>query len=489
MAATLIMAKVKTLSVRGILAVLSMFLVYKFKSTRQFVSLSLAQKFAKKAFWDRQRIYTDFMINDKSFSALEKAQWTPYFKRPLYRDYAFSCLPNTILKLLTGTGENTLAVDTVCGHWDKFNCAILFLIDGFGWEFFEGFASKYPFLSRFKHEGAASKISAQFPSTTAAQVTSINTGLEVGETGIYEWFYYEPIADRMIAPLLFSHAGDHESGTLLKEGLTPEKLFPFETIYQKLSKKKVRSIVMQQESIAHSPYSQAMLSGADIFPYSHFSDALDRLVSLCSHPLKDPTYIFVYFGDIDAMGHRHGITSPQFADSIDDCWTMIENRFWQKLSSCPNRIATMFTSDHGMTPVSPQTTVLLNKVCPQLAQMIKKNRNGLPLVPAGSCRDFFLHLEKEYLGEAQGLLKEKLKGVADVVFTDELLSSGFFGAKTPSKRLKDRIGNLLILPYPKESVFWWFEKHRLEQHFYAAHGGLTADEMESIFLFTKLERI
>jgi len=426
------------------------------------------------------------MINAKSLSVLKKAQWTSCFKRPLYRDYAFSCIPNTITKLLTGTGKDTLAEDAVCGSWERFDCVILFLIDGFGWKFFEGFASKYPFLNRFTKEGAASKISAEFPSTTAAHITSINTGKKVSETGIYEWFYYEPIADRMIAPLLFSNAGDHESGTLLKEGFTGEQIFPFETIYQKLSKKKVRSLVMQQEGIAHSPYSKAMFAGADLFAYAHFPDALDRLVSLCKSPFKDPTYIFVYFGDIDAMGHRHGITSPQFADSIEFCWTMIENRFWQKLSSCPNRIATMFTADHGMTPVNPKTTILLNQICPQLSQMVKRNRKGLPLVPAGSCRDFFLHIEKKDLAEAQGLLQDKLKGIADVVFTEELLKEGFFGAKTPSKRLKDRIGNLVVLPYPNESVFWWFEKHRFEQHFYAAHGGLTPDEMESIFLFAKL---
>lgn len=416
---------------------------------------------------------------------MKKAQWTTHFKRPLYRDYAFSCIPNTIAKLLTGSGKKTLAEDAICGRWEQFNCVILFLIDGFGWEFFEGFASKYPFLSRFSKEGVASKISAEFPSTTAVHVTSINTGKQVTQTGIYEWFYYEPITDRMIAPLLFSYAGDHESGTLLKEGFTAQQIFPFETFYQKLSKKRVQSIVMQQESIAHSPYSKAMFAGANILPYAHFADALDRLVSLCKTPFKDPTYIFVYFGDIDSMGHRHGITSPQFADSVDYCWTMIENRFWQKLSPSQNKIAALFTSDHGMTPVDPKTTILLNQICPQLAKMVKKNRTGMPLVPAGSCRDFFLHIEKESLSEAQDLLQDKLKGVADVVPTAQLLKEGFFGETAPLKRLKDRIGNLLVLPYPNESVFWWFEKHRLEQHFYAAHGGLTPDEMESIFLYTQ----
>ncbi len=74
-------------------------------------------------------------------------------------------------------------------------------------------------------------------------MTSINTGKEVGETGIYEWFYYEPICDRMIAPLLFSTAGDHESNTLLKEGFSAKEIFPFDTVYQKLAKNNVRSIV------------------------------------------------------------------------------------------------------------------------------------------------------------------------------------------------------------------------------------------------------
>ncbi len=118
--------------------------------------------------------------------------------------------------------------------------------------------------------------------------------------------------------------------------------------------------------------------------------------------------------------------------------------------------------------------------------MVKKNRNGLPLVPAGSCRDFFLHIEEEKLGEAQGLIQEALKGVADVVPVRTLLDGGFFGKKAAGKRLKDRIGNLVVLPWRGEGVFWWFEKHRLEQHFYAAHGGLTPAEMESIFLFTEI---
>jgi predicted AlkP superfamily pyrophosphatase or phosphodiesterase len=421
------------------------------------------------------------MINSKSLSALKKAQWTSHFNRPLYDSYSFSLIPATISNLLTGKKEKALPPDVT--ETGKFDAVVLFLIDGFGWKFFEKFQSQYPFLNRFEKSGIASKISSMFPSTTAAHITSINTGLEVAETGIYEWFYYEPIVDQMIAPLLFSYAGDHEGGKLLKNGYKPEEIFPFETIYQRLAKQGVKSIALQQAAIAHSPYSKTLLAGAEILPFNHFTEALEALALGCQTPFEAPTYFFVYLGDIDAMGHRHGIDSPEFSKAVDFCWTSIENRFWKEIQNAPNRIAVMCTADHGMCPVDPKTTVLLNKICPELSQMVKRNKLGQPLVPAGSCRDFFLHIEEDQLQEAHALLTKHLQGIADVFLTQELLPQHFFGSAPVSKRLKDRIGNLVVLPYLGESVFWKFEKHHLEQHFYAAHGGLTPDEMESILLF------
>ena len=79
------------------------------------------------------------MINEQSLSAMKKAQWTSHFKRPLYDTYAFSCIPSTVSKLLTGKGPNTLSVDAVGGRWEKYDCVIVFVIDAFGWEFFEAF--------------------------------------------------------------------------------------------------------------------------------------------------------------------------------------------------------------------------------------------------------------------------------------------------------------------------------------------------------------
>jgi hypothetical protein len=39
------------------------------------------------------------------------------------------------------------------------------------------------------------------------------------------------------------------------------------------------------------------------------------------------------------------------------------------------------------------------------------------------------------------------------------------------------VGNLVVLAYRHESV-WWYEKGKFEQHYYGHHGGLTPQEME-----------
>lgn len=422
------------------------------------------------------------MRNERSVKRVNQAKFSQKFTFPLYDSYCFARIPDTIEHLLTGQSEHPLAVDAVGDRWDQYDMVILFLIDGFGWEFFEKYALTYPFLSRFLQEGVATKITSQFPSTTAAHVTTINTGQEVGQSGVYEWFYYEPLVGQMITPLLYSYAGDHRPNTLEKSGVPPEKLYPTQTLYQKLKAKGVASYVIQQEAIAHSPYSQVMFNGATSLPYFSWKEGLEKLTSLCQKPLSGPTYVYLYFGDIDAMGHRQGVYSSAFADAVDSCWKLVEEHFWKKIQGTDKRIACLVTADHGMVAVDPAKTLYLNQLLPSIASDFEKGIQQKPLVPAGSCRDFFLHIENTRLNSVLQKLRTCLNGIAEVYLTEELTEKGFFGLKKPSGRFLERVGNLVILPYKGESV-WWYEKHRFEQHFYGAHGGLTPEEMHSIFLF------
>jgi hypothetical protein len=90
----------------------------------------------------------------------------------------------------------------------------------------------------------------------------------------------------------------------------------------------------------------------------------------------------------------------------------------------------------------------------------------------------FLYIKDDLLDEAQSFLATRLEGRADVVKTESLIHEGFFGPEI-SSRFRERVGNLVILPYEYESV-WWYEKEKFEMKFRGHHGGLTPQEMETI---------
>lgn len=420
------------------------------------------------------------MINTASLNTVDAASFDKGFCRPLYDSYCFSRIPGTILKLFKANGLPSLPADTITTG--KHNIVVLFLIDAFGWRFFEKYKEKYPFLKRFVQEGIVSKITSQFPSTTTAHVSCLNTGLEVGQSGVYEWFYYEPHVDRVIAPFLFSFAGDKEGNTLLKAGISPQELFPKEllphgTIYDRLKKNKISSWAFQHANIVESPCSEVMFTGAHNVPYLDIQLGLTQLVETIN--ASSEGFFYFYFGDIDATAHRHGVNSKEVEDVIHGCLTNLEELFWKKLNK---KATVIMTADHGMTDIDPKTTIYINKEIPGIEKYIKKNRAGKLIVPAGSCRDFFLHLEESTIDEAEALLRKHLSKSMAIYRTEELIRRGFFGQNPPSAAFLSRVGNLVLLPYGNNSI-WWYEKGRFEQRFHAMHGGLTREEMESIFLF------
>src|SRR5207247_4411338 len=175
------------------------------------------------------------MLNTASVNAVNGSQFSQRFVKPLYDSYCFSNIPQTIEFLLTGEGESGLPLDVLGNLPRKYDKVILFFVDAFGWRFFERYAEKHEFLKTMLNGGVVSKMTSQFPSTTAAHVTCVHTGLNVGQSGVYEWHYYEPLVDEIISPLLFSYARDRfTKDTLKSTGLSAEVFFPRQTFYKRL---------------------------------------------------------------------------------------------------------------------------------------------------------------------------------------------------------------------------------------------------------------
>ncbi len=384
------------------------------------------------------------------------------FIKPRYDSGGFAGIPNRIKEAFAS---------------GKYDAVVLFFVDAFGWRFFEKFQDE-TFIRRIAKHGKIEKLTSQFPSTTAAHLTTMHTGLTVGQSGVYEWFYYEPLLDRVIAPLLFSFAGARERDTLKSTGVDPAAVYPKGTFYPDLKNMGVESFNFGIRDYMPSTFSNTVMQGSETQGFKTLSEAFVNLGRLLEKQ-SQPTYIQLYFDKIDALAHEYGPGAPQTEAEIETFLLMMEHYFVRTFMG-KKRILFLMTADHGMSEVDPKTTTYLN-TDPRFAvfeRFVKKNRAGRLLIPAGSPRDMFLYIKDEMLDEAKAFLEKRLEGKADVVKTEALISDGYFGAEI-SQRFRDRVGNLVLLSYPTESV-WWYEKDKYEQNFYGHHGGLTPQEMETI---------
>jgi len=422
------------------------------------------------------------MINAASRAAVDGATWRGPLIRPLYESYCFSNLPSAIARRLTGKGDSKLPADTLAGLPERCDTVILFFIDAFGWRFFQRYRERYPFLRHFVDNGVVSTLTSMFPSTTAAHVTAIHTGATPGQSGVYEWYQYEPALDATIMPLPFCLAADKVRDTLPAHGFTADKLFPPANLHQRLAASGVDTFVMHPNELSRGATGKALYAAAHTVDYKTLPEAMVRLGEMLGRQ-RGPAYYFLYSSDIDTLAHGYGPESDVVDAQADQFLITLERNFERLLGKRKDAIF-ILTADHGQVEVNPKTCVYINEKLPAARQWLRTHASGETIWPSGSARDTFWHVRPEALDEATAAFRGLLQDKAFVVPTSELIDEGFFGPSV-SQAFLTRVGNLTVLPLAGESV-WWRVPGRLEQRFFGHHGGLTRQEMEIPMLACQL---
>lgn len=382
--------------------------------------------------------------------------------RPERGTRCFDQLPATVERLLTGANEGPALEEPLLG--ERFARVVLVYFDAFGWTFLERCAA-HPLFDRARSNGLVTQLTAQFPSTTTAQVTTIHSGLPVADHGLYEWHVYEPSLDRLITPLLFSFAGDGERGTLAGR-LEPDDVFPTESVHARLAASGIGSTVLLPAAIARSAPNTALLRDADVLPFSSPEHAFAAATAALE---QGAGQAHVYLDEVDSLMHAVGPDDPLVDAGIRIVLDALAG------AAFPEGTLVLLTADHGMSPVDPARTVYVNELWPELAARLETGADGKPLAPAGSCRDLFLHAREGSADEVVAELGERLDGVADVVPVVDLVAEGVFSE--PGPRLRARLANVAVLPRYGEAVYW-HEPGRFVQRLHGQHGGLSPQEME-----------
>src|SRR4051812_6355693 len=184
------------------------------------------------------------MLNDRSRAAVDASTFGDHFRKPLYQSYNFARIPYSLPWLFTGNGSTGLPADVFGSFAPPFDHVVLCFIDAFGWQHVEKTLDHSRFLRHAVAHGVLSKMTSMFPSTTAAHVATIHTGLTPSQSGTYAWQHYDPTVGTIIEPLPFAYL-DQPRESLRVSGVDPAAIFPGPSIYGELGELGVRSIVMQ----------------------------------------------------------------------------------------------------------------------------------------------------------------------------------------------------------------------------------------------------
>ncbi|MBN2252149.1 MAG: alkaline phosphatase family protein [Kosmotogaceae bacterium] len=408
------------------------------------------------------------------------------FITPDYDEYCFSNIPSTVLSHFgIDSKRPTLPEKLVGKELEGSEKVVQVIIDGFGYTQWMEHAKKHSLLKRFLSKGEFNPITSIFPSTTAAAITTINTGLTPQEHGLPEWNVYMDEIDLIINTLPFHALGDMFPDSLLEEGADPSMLYKGKTIYQTLKKKgKVDSFVFLSEKYSHSAYSDIIFKGAKRAPYYKYSD----LVNDVRRRLEEhdgPAYYYVYIGDLDTISHEMGPHSDEYESELSNISHMITKELVGKLKKGTAKETSMIvTADHGQIGVNPEDTIYLNRY-KKLIRNLRKSGRMKSVWPSGSPRDVFLHVKPNKFDETIDYVENKLKNHAMVMDVNDAIDMRLFGTGKIHNKLIDRLGDILILPYKNNTVWFEFEKGNTFS-FRGHHGGLTEEEMLVPFAVAKM---
>ena len=394
--------------------------------------------------------------------------------KPIYADYSFGNIPNTIHYLLTGEHVGPLLPkDCFGGEYPRPEKVVLFFVDSFGWQFWREHQDRFRTTRRIIERGVLTPISALFPSTTAASVATLNFGVLPAVHAMYEWNIYVPAYGEVIQSLPFCPLGPRVVDACLTKGYDPYNLMTVrQTVHQRLAKHGVRSIQFTHRKHMTAAFNLIAASGAEVVGHGTLAEALVQLKDHLAQ-VSGKAWLNFYWDSIDGIAHVHGPGTSYHAAEIASFWQTFDHVFHDV--NAPDTIY-LFVADHGH--VDARESIYINQRIPTLSEWLRVSPTGNPIYPNGSPRDLFIHVKQDRIEEALALLRHHLADIALVLAVEAALEEQLFGPHPIGAELRRRLGDIVVLPYTGYFVSW-FERGLMENRARGHHGGLTAAELIS----------
>ena len=408
------------------------------------------------------------------------------FIYPDYRKNCISNIPATILNLMQtqkmqGPLTSRLKIDQ-----KGINKVVLLVVDGFGFNQFLNHQKQNRLLNSLTEEGEVFPLTSVYPSQTTNALTTLNTGLTPQEHGLFEYFIYLKEVG-VINALRFERIGGKARSKLAVLGYSPKLMYSGENIQQKLVKHGISAFTHMNQSNAVNACTKLVFEGSTIVSAYKNSDNIVKLRKQIENT-SGSAYFFVHLETLDTISHEYGPESDEYSAELQAITYLLQKELVEKINpQTAKETLLLMTADHGGVQVNLERAVYLGLDSEPLANA-QIGLDHKRILPTGSPRDIFLHVKEQKLQQTKEALIQKIGDKAQILETKQVAESGLFGLGKTSEAFLERTGNLLIVPYGKETV--WFE-HRSGRriNLFGQHGGLHPDEMLVPFAAAKLSSL
>ena len=188
------------------------------------------------------------------------------------------------------------------------NRVCLILVDGLGWEGLSARRADAPFLNSI----AGEPITAGFPATTVASLSSLALGLSPGEHGLVGYTMALPGMDRALNALTWAAYG-LGARVDLRERVPPEEFQPLATLAERAAAAGLTIHHLGPAFHEGSGLTRAIGRGERF----HAADSLGAVTARARELLATGrVLVYGYYPGLDAVGHVHGVVSQEWVDEL-----------------------------------------------------------------------------------------------------------------------------------------------------------------------------
>lgn len=327
--------------------------------------------------------------------------------------------------------------------------AVVVLVDGLGAQLLARRGGHAPFLRQLLQDAdAARTIDCGFPSTTATSMGTFGTGTLAGAHGLVGYEAYDPDTDSVFNELSW------------EDGPAPRRWQPAPTVFEAAVEAGVGVTRIGPGFFDGSGLTEAALRGGSFVAASSLAQRVDA--TLRAVRAQPRGLVYLYWGDIDKVGHVHGCDSHEWVAELES----VDAELARLASSLPRDTALHITADHGMVDVPLEAR-------PDIATDADLDA-GVRHV-SGEPRCVQLHVRPGARDDVVDTWRARLGEDALVVTTEEAIEAGWFG--TVSASVRPRIGDVIAAMTGPVAVVD-SRRHRPElRSLLGVHGSITADEV------------